>query len=66
MQGYARGPSYDYNTVRDSENVNGIRDLTQLRDAGCGIRQNLGTDAGLGKKRYLVSAMTEFRDGGFS
>ena len=34
MQGYARGPSYDYNTVRDSENVNGIRDLTQLRDAG--------------------------------
>ena len=50
--------------MRDSGNVNGIRDLTQLRDAG--FAKNLGTDAGLGKKRYLVSAMTEFRDGGFS
>ena len=59
--GYARGPSYVYNTVRDLGNVNGIRDLTQLRDSpkfehGCGTR----------KKTIFGIAMTEFRDAGFS
>ena len=28
LEGYSRVPPFDQNTVRDSEKVNGIRDLT--------------------------------------
>lgn len=38
--------------MRDSGNVNGIRDLIATQP-GRGIRQNFSTDAGLGKKLYL-------------
>ena len=49
---------FDQNTVRDSGNVNGIRDLIATRP-GRGIRQNLSTDAGLGKKTILGMAMAD-------
>lgn len=38
--------------MRDSGNVNGIRDLIATQP-GRGIRQNFSTDAGLRKKLYL-------------
>jgi len=50
-------PGFDHNMVPDSGNVNGI---WLLRYGG--IRQNLATDAGLGKKMIFGIAMTEFRD----
>ena len=34
LEGFSRDPSFDQNTVRDSGNVNGIRDLTSTREAG--------------------------------
>ena len=34
LEGYSRVPRFDQNTVRDSEKVNGIRDLTATWEAG--------------------------------
>ena len=34
LEGYSRDPGLDRNTVRDSGNVNGIRDLTATKEAG--------------------------------
>ena len=34
LEGYSRDPESDRNTVRDSVNVNGIRDLTATKEAG--------------------------------
>ena len=34
LEGYSRDSGSDRNTVRDSGNVNGIRDLTAIKEAG--------------------------------
>ena len=34
LEGFSRDPSFDQNTVRDSGNINGIRDSTATREAG--------------------------------
>ena len=44
--------------MRDSGNVSGIRDLIATRP-GRAIRQNLSTDAGLGKKTTFGMAMAD-------
>lgn len=44
-KGFYRDPGFDQNIVPDSGNVNGV-----WLWRGSGIRQNLATDAGLGKK----------------
>ena len=49
--------------MRDAGNVKEIRDLIEIK---CGIRQNLGTDVGLGKETIFGIAMKEARDAGFS
>ena len=51
---------FDHNTVRDSGNVNGIRDFTATRETGFPQKTGSGSRAMLGR------AMTEFRDAGFS
>ena len=53
-------PRFDHNTVRDSGNVNGIRDLTATQETG------FAKKTGLEKRAILGSAMTGIRDAGFS
>ena len=53
-------PGFDHNTVRDSGNVNGIRDLTAAQET------RFAKTTRLGKRAILGRAMTEFRDAGFS
>ena len=53
-------PGFDHNTVRDSGNVNGIRDLTAAQETG------FAKKTGLEKRAILGRAMTGDRDAGFS
>ena len=53
-------PGFDHNTVRDSGNVNGIRDLTATQETG------FAKKTGLEKGAILGRAMTGVRDAGFS
>ena len=53
-------PGFDHNTVRDSGNVNGIRDLTATQETG------FAKTTGLEKRAILGRAMTGDRDAGFS
>ena len=56
----SRDPGFDHNTVRDSGNVNGIRDLTAAQET------RFAKTTRLGKRAIPGRAMTEFRDAGFS
>ena len=53
-------PGFDHNTVRDSGNVNGIRDLTAAQET------RFAKTTRLGKRAILGREMTEFQDAGFS
>ena len=37
LKGFSRDPGFDRNTVRDSGNINGIRDLTATKEAGFAV-----------------------------
>ena len=59
LEGYYRDPGFDQNRVWDS----GKRWQAYCYQ-GSGIGQNLGTDAGLGKKKIFGIAMKEVLDAG--
>ena len=62
-EGYSRDSKFDQNTVRDSGNVYGIRDLTFTWEAG--FAKIWARYARLGKKTIFGMVMTEGRDAGF-
>ena len=53
-------PGFDHNTVRNSGNVNRIRDLTATQETG------FAKKTGLEKRAILGRAMMGVRDAGFS
>ena len=63
LKGYSRDSKFDQNTVRDSGNVYGIRDLTFTWEAG--FARIWARYARLGKKTIFGMVMTEVRDAGF-
>ena len=63
LEGYSWDSKFDQNTVRDSGNVYGIRDLTFTGEAG--FAKIWARYARLGKKTIFGMVMTEGRDAGF-
>ena len=62
LERYSRDSKFDQNTVQDSGNVYGLRDLTATREAG--FAKIWARDARLGKKTIFGIVLTEVRDAG--